>query len=134
LEEAAMNADIRALFPGLKDTIYLNTATMSVGCAPAVEAYERAAKQWSAGRLDWLEAERAGEDARALFAQIVGARQEEIALVPAVSIAAGIVSANLPPGKPRRQRRRSRQRIQLELFPVAPASRPRLRGASGTVY
>jgi hypothetical protein len=32
----AMNgADIRELFPGLKDTIYLNTATMSVGCAPA---------------------------------------------------------------------------------------------------
>ena len=37
-----MIGDIRALFPGLKDTIYLNTATMSVGCAPAVEAYERA--------------------------------------------------------------------------------------------
>ena len=88
---------IRTLFPGLKDTIYLNTASMSVGCAPAVEAYERAAKQWAAGRFDWLEAERAGEDARALFAQIVGASPEEIALVPAVSIAAGIVAANLPP-------------------------------------
>jgi selenocysteine lyase/cysteine desulfurase len=88
---------IRRLFPGLKDTIYLNTATMSVGCAPAVEAYERAARQWSAGRLDWLEAERAGEDARTMFAQIVGASPEEIALVPAVSTAAGIVAANLPP-------------------------------------
>ena len=31
----AMNvSDIRQLFPGLKDTIYLNTATMNVGCAP----------------------------------------------------------------------------------------------------
>jgi len=63
-------ADIRGLFPGLKDTIYLNTATMAVGCAPAREAYERALDRWSAGRFDWLEAERAGEDARGVFAQI----------------------------------------------------------------
>jgi len=34
--------DIRRLFPGLRNTIYLNTATMNVGCAPAREAYERA--------------------------------------------------------------------------------------------
>jgi selenocysteine lyase/cysteine desulfurase len=128
-----MNGEIRALFPGLKDTIYLNTATLSVGCAPAVEAYERAAKQWSAGRLDWLEAERAGEDARALFAQIVGAGPDEIALVPAVSIAAGIVAANLPPAK-RGENIVVPARIQLELFPVAPASRPRLRSAPGAVY
>lgn len=26
-------AEMRQLFPGLKDTIYLNTATMNVGCA-----------------------------------------------------------------------------------------------------
>ena len=43
-------ADIRQLFPGLKDTIYLNTATMNVGSAPAREAYELAVERWSAGR------------------------------------------------------------------------------------
>ena len=53
-------ADIRQLFPGLKDTIYLNTATMNVGSAPAREAYELAVERWSAGRFDWMEAERAG--------------------------------------------------------------------------
>ena len=53
-----MNVDeVRELFPGLKDTIYLNTATMNVGCTPAREAYERAVEQWSAGRFDWPEAE-----------------------------------------------------------------------------
>jgi hypothetical protein len=31
----------------------------------------------------WTDAERAGEDARAIFAQIVGADAEEVALVPA---------------------------------------------------
>ena len=92
-------ADLRALFPGLTDTIYLNTATMAVGCTPAREAYEHAVDRWSAGRFDWIEAERAAQDARSLFAAMVGARAEEIAIVPAVSIAAGTVAANLPPGQ-----------------------------------
>jgi selenocysteine lyase/cysteine desulfurase len=87
------------VFPGLEDTIYLNTATMGVGCRAARAAYERAVDQWSRGRFDWMEAERAGEDARAVFAQIIGAEVDEIALVPAVSTAAGIIAANLPPAK-----------------------------------
>jgi selenocysteine lyase/cysteine desulfurase len=93
-------ADIRALFPGLEGTIYLNTATMNVGSEPARAAYERAAERWSAGRFDWMEAERAGEEARSVYAEIVGARPEEVAIVPAVSTAAGIVAANLPDARP----------------------------------
>ncbi|MBT2550157.1 aminotransferase class V-fold PLP-dependent enzyme [Arthrobacter sp. ISL-65] len=92
-------SDIRGLFPGLEDTIYLNTATMCVGCAPAREAYELAAERWSAGRFDWMEAEQAGEHARGMFAEIIGATAADIAIVPAVSTAAGIVAANLPPAR-----------------------------------
>ena len=95
-------ADIRQLFPGLKDTIYLKTAAVNVGCAPARAAYELAVERWSAGRFGWMEAERAGEDARAMFADIVGVTAGEIAIVPAVSTAAGIVAANLPPAGPAR--------------------------------
>jgi len=62
-------ADIRGLFPGLKDTIYLNTANMAVGCTPAREAYEHAVARWSTGWFDWMEAERADEDARAVVAR-----------------------------------------------------------------
>jgi cysteine desulfurase/selenocysteine lyase len=91
--------DIRQLFPGLKDTIYLNTASMNVGCAPARAAYDLALERWTSGRFDWMEAERAGEDARAMFAEIIGATATEIAIVPAVSTAAGIVAANLPPAR-----------------------------------
>jgi selenocysteine lyase/cysteine desulfurase len=89
-------ADIRGLFPGLEDTIYLNTASMNVGCTPAREAYERAVERWSEGRFDWTEAEQAGEDARAAFAGIVNATPSDIAIVPSVSMVAGIVAANLP--------------------------------------
>ena len=47
-------AEVRQLFPGLKDTIYLNTATMNVGCAPAKAAYELAVERWSAaGSTGW---------------------------------------------------------------------------------
>jgi selenocysteine lyase/cysteine desulfurase len=90
-------SDIRGLFPGLKDTIYLNTATMCAGCTPARQAYELALGRWSAGRFDWMEAEQAGDDARGMFAAIIGATAADIAIVPAVSTAAGIVAANLPP-------------------------------------
>jgi selenocysteine lyase/cysteine desulfurase len=93
-------AEIRALFPGLRNTLYFNTSTMCVGAAPAREAYERAVERWSAGRFDWAEAEQAGEGARAMFARIVGALPEQVALVPAVSAAAGIVAANLPAAQP----------------------------------
>jgi hypothetical protein len=40
-------AEIRALFPGLRNTLYFNTSTMCVGAAPAREAYERAVERWS---------------------------------------------------------------------------------------
>jgi cysteine desulfurase / selenocysteine lyase len=92
--------EIRGLFPRLTDTIYLNTATMAVGCAPAHEAFERALEAWSAGRFDWTEAEAAGEEARARFAGIVGAEPAAIAIVPAVSAAAGVVAASLPVARP----------------------------------
>lgn len=93
-------AEVRALFPALKGTLYFNTSTMAVGCAPAREAYERALERWAAGRFDWAEAEQAGEGARAMFARIVGAPADQVAIVPAVSVAAGIVAANLPAARP----------------------------------
>jgi cysteine desulfurase/selenocysteine lyase len=89
--------DLRALFPGLEEIIYLNTASMNVGCAPALEAYGEAVGRWSRGRFDWTEAEQAGEDARAIFAEIVNASPGEIAIIPSVSMSAGIVAANLQP-------------------------------------
>src|SRR5262245_4257974 len=89
-------AEIRALFPGLQNTIYLNTASMCVGSAPARDAYARAVDRWSAGRFDWPDAERAGEESRATFAQMIGAQPDEIEMVPAVSAGAGLVAANLP--------------------------------------
>lgn len=87
-------AEIRALFPRLEGTIYLNTATMAVGSEPARQAFARAVDRWCAGRFDWLDAERAGENARAMFASIIGAPTEDVAILPTVSTAVGLVAAN----------------------------------------
>src|SRR5690349_10287256 len=97
----SLNVDeLRGLFPGLRETTYLNTATMAFGAQPAREAYERAVERWSAGRFDWPDAERAGEAARSLFAGMIGAAATEIAIVPAASVGAGVVAANLPEPRP----------------------------------
>ncbi|HWA41167.1 MAG TPA: aminotransferase class V-fold PLP-dependent enzyme [Gemmatimonadales bacterium] len=87
---------VHSLFPGLESLSYLNTANQALGSRPVAEAYAEAVTRWTAGAFDWIEAERAGEAARARFAALVGGDVEEIAIVPALSTAAGIVAANLP--------------------------------------
>src|SRR3954466_9951841 len=91
-------AELRALFPGLETRIYLNTAGMGLGSLPARQAYEQALDQWANGdgQLVSAQADRAAEESRGLFAAIVGADADEVALVPFASAAAGIVAAQLP--------------------------------------
>lgn len=98
---ATLNVDtIRELFPDLNGTVYLNTANNAVGCKASRDAYESVVGLWASGKFDWTHAEVAGEAARASFARIVGASPDEIAIVPAVSAAAGLVAANMPDAKP----------------------------------
>jgi selenocysteine lyase/cysteine desulfurase len=74
---------------------YLDTATYGLPPRSALEALEQAAEDWRRGE-DWSRWEEDGEACRALFARIVGAKAEEIALVPALSVAAGVVAVSLP--------------------------------------
>lgn len=100
-KEAPMTVEeARALFPALQKMIYLNTAAMTVGSIPARQAYELAVTQWSEGTFKWTEAEEAGEESRRIVAVMIGASANEIAIVPTVSIGAGIVAAQLGPAKP----------------------------------
>lgn len=87
---------IRGLFPATEGLAYLNTATYGPAPRPVVEAIERGLAEWSSGRGDWLAWERAAESARRRFARLIGSRPEEVALVPAVSLAAAQVAERLP--------------------------------------
>ena len=75
----------------------MNTAASTIGCLPAKQAYELALSQWADGIFAFDEAEKAGEEVRAAFAAIIGAEPREVALVPTVSTAAGMVAAQLIP-------------------------------------
>ena len=76
---------------------YLDTGTYGLPPRSSVEAVERALAGWR-GREPWRQWEEDGEACRALFAGLVGARQEDVALLPALSSAAGLVAASLRAG------------------------------------
>lgn len=76
---------------------YLDTATYGLPPARTVAALEEALRGWREGE-DWQRWEADGEACRDLFARLVGARPADVALVPAVSAAAGIVAASLAAG------------------------------------
>jgi cysteine desulfurase / selenocysteine lyase len=87
--------EVEALFPGSRAKIYMNTASYAIGCTPAIDALKAAADAWSQGQFDYIEAEAAGEEARAIFARLINAPAENIALIPTVSTAAGLVATHL---------------------------------------
>ncbi len=92
-------AAIRALFRPELGTVYLDAATYGLPPRPTVEAMARALTDWQSGRADWRrDWEPAAEEARGFFAALIGAREEEIALVPTVSVGMGPMVASLRAG------------------------------------
>lgn len=89
---------IRALFHPAPGLAYLDAATYGLPPRPAVEAMDGALRAWQAGTADWVDDwDRPAESTRADFAALIGAKAGDIALVPAVSTAVGLVAANLGP-------------------------------------
>lgn len=76
---------------------YLDTGTYGLPPRSTLAALEEALEGWRTRRR-WRDWEEDGEACRSLFAELVGARAEDVALVSAVSAAAGIVAASLPAG------------------------------------
>ncbi len=76
---------------------YLDTGTYGLPPRSSVEAVERALAGWR-GRVPWRQWEEDGEACRALFADLVGAQPEDVALLPALSPAAGLVAASVRAG------------------------------------
>jgi selenocysteine lyase/cysteine desulfurase len=82
-------------YEGTDTAGYLDTGTYGLPPNSTVAALERAIADWR-GRESWRQWEQDGEECRALFASLVGARAEDVALLPALSAAAGLVAASLP--------------------------------------
>lgn len=89
----------RAFFDPAPGTIYLDAATYGLPPRPTVAALEHALQTWQDGTAGWsADWEPAGDRSRALFAQLIGSDEAEIALVPTASVGVGVVAASLAPG------------------------------------
>jgi selenocysteine lyase/cysteine desulfurase len=92
-------AAARRLFKPEPGTIYLDTGTYGLAPQPTVDAMHRALLAWQAGSADFREDwEPRGDESRQLFARLIGAGEDEIALVPTVSVGVGPVAAWLRAG------------------------------------
>ena len=93
-----MNPSIRALFHPAPGLTYLDSATYGLPPEPTLRAMRRADEEWAAGTGIWVEWDRVSERARVAFAQLMGVASSRVALLPAVSVGVGVVSAALQSG------------------------------------
>jgi selenocysteine lyase/cysteine desulfurase len=77
---------------------YLDTATYGLPPQSVVRAVEGAVANWRQG-ADWWPWEQEAERCRVLFAGLVGAASEQVAITTSVSVSAGVVAAGLPAGR-----------------------------------
>lgn len=90
---------IRALFAPAEGVTYLDAASYGLPPRPTVEAMSAALEAWRSGTARWIDDwDRPAEEARALFAELIGATAGDIALLPSVSVGTGLVAASLRPG------------------------------------
>ena len=87
----------RDLFEIPEDIVYLNCAYMSPQLRPAREAGEKAvsrkSRPWEIMPDDFFEE---AEEARALFARLVGGDADGVAVIPSVSYGISVAAANVP--------------------------------------
>jgi cysteine desulfurase/selenocysteine lyase len=90
-----VSEEVASQFWALGPAVYLNTATLGIGSDSAVAALRMASEDWARGQFDFRVAERAGEECREMFASLIHARSEDIAIIPTASAVAGQVAAHL---------------------------------------
>ena len=87
---------VRELFPATGEVAYLDTAAYGPGPTPVRAAVEEALAEWACGTGSWRAWEQRAEEARGMFARLVGTVPENVALLHALSAAAGQVAECLP--------------------------------------
>ena len=100
---AAQVADIcdaRRLFPATAGLAYFNTAAVGLASRRLAGTYHEFIDEWAAAGLDYSRGEQAAGEARSVVARLIGADAADIALIPSVSSAAGLVAAQFGPATP----------------------------------
>lgn len=90
------SSDARALFAYPQARAYLDTASYGLPPQATVAALEHALAEWREGRAEWQrDWDVAGDDCRAVAAELFGAGKDEICLLPAASVGVGALAASL---------------------------------------
>jgi len=88
--------DVRAarhLYPATEQWAYFNTAAVGLASRSVADANQEFVSEWMTDGLDFVRGETAAENARSSVAALMGADRADIALIPSVSAAAGLVAA-----------------------------------------
>src|SRR4051812_1720005 len=93
-------AAARELFPVTRSRAYLNTASVGLASTRLAQAYERELRAWTAEGFDFFRGEAAASACREAVARLIGASSSDVALVPSVSAAAGLIAAQFLPAAP----------------------------------
>ena len=81
------------------DHCFLNTATVGLGTRGAADALAADLDRWRTGRIDIYEYDEMIRRSRVAFGKLVGASDVgNIAIMPQLSVASGLVAASLSPG------------------------------------
>lgn len=92
-----LTAAWRGEFPGLEQSVYLNTCSLGQLSRRSIAAMHRYMELWQRyGASAWYElwwAELA--DARARFARLINAQPHEVAILPSVSVALSVIAGSL---------------------------------------
>jgi cysteine desulfurase/selenocysteine lyase len=85
--------EARHLFPATADRCYFNTAAVGLASRDLARTYHDAIDEWVTVGLDFARGEQAANDARVQAARLIGADPADVALIPSLSSAAGLVTA-----------------------------------------
>jgi cysteine desulfurase/selenocysteine lyase len=99
-EQAPGIGDARRLFPAAAGRAYFNTAAVGLASRQLAETYRAFIDEWAADGLNYSHGERAAGESRSAVARLIGADAADIALIPSVSSAAGLVAAQFGPAGP----------------------------------
>lgn len=102
-QPAAPTPDVteaRHLFPATAGRAYFNTAAVGLASHRLAQRYHAVVDEWATDGLDFARGEQAANEARVLAARLIGANPADVALIPSVSSAAGLVAAQLGTAAP----------------------------------
>lgn len=96
--QANTASQLRRAVPALERLVWLDTPAVPPGVGPVLEALRLALDEWESGEFNWTGWEGLAEAARQLFAQLINATAETIALTSSLAEAASIVAQSVERG------------------------------------